>query len=395
MPALSASLVAATRAWREALASETADARLYEGVDALAIAEELAIAEKMCAAARARFAARAAACGAHKSAGHTDAADWLARAMGTSLAAARDALDVGSSLDECPQTAEALAAGRLSLAQAKETTATERDHPGSETELLGVAARGGLRSLQDAALAKRLESRSFDQIQAERRAARSVKTWRDNLGMVNLHAVLAPEVGLAIINRLEHETRRRWRDAGGAAGAVTTFEQHAADAFVAMINGEAGGGKGPTDLAIVCNLDAWRRGHTHPGEPCHLIGGGPIPVELARELADDAFLKAVIHDGVAIHTVKHFGRHIPAEVRTALDLGAPPQFAGRRCAEAGCDRALNIDWDHHQPLAAGGATEYANLQGLCGRHHRAKTDAERAAGTYANPARGDPDQRSP
>jgi hypothetical protein len=41
-------------------------------------------------------------------------------------------------------------------------------------------------------------------------------------------------------------------------------------------------------------------------------------------MAGDAFLKAVAHDGVRIETVAHFGRHISAELRTALELGALP-----------------------------------------------------------------------
>jgi hypothetical protein len=32
---------------------------------------------------------------------------------------------------------------------------------------------------------------------------------------------------------------------------------------------------------------------------CHLIDGGPLPVELAKELSKDAFLKTALHDGIA------------------------------------------------------------------------------------------------
>jgi len=53
-------------------------------------------------------------------------------------------------------------------------------------------------------------------------------------------------------------------------------------------------------------------------------------VSWVREVAADAFLKAVIHDGVAIQTVAHFGRHIGAELRGALELGAPPASRGSR-----------------------------------------------------------------
>ena len=92
----------------------------------------------------------------------------------------------------------------------------------------------------------------------------------------------------------------------------------AAQALVRMM--ENGGGKGKAnraDLVIVCDLRAYRRGHAEQGEPCHIVGGGPIPVSLARRLGQDAFLKAVLHDGVKIDTIAHFGRRVVPGERSA------------------------------------------------------------------------------
>ena len=119
------------------------------------------------------------------------------------------------------------------------------------------------------------------------------------------------------------------------------------------------------DLVIVQDLRAYRRGHAHPGELSHIIGGGPIPVRVARELAKDAFLKVVLHDGVNIHTVVHFGRRRPAELNTALELGGPPDFDGVTCSEVGCDRKYGLQWDHIDPVANDGPTSVENLQPLC------------------------------
>jgi len=129
---------------------------------------------------------------------------------------------------------------------------------------------------------------------------------------------------------------------------------------------------------IVADLRAYRRGHAHSGEPCHIVGAGPIPVSVAREIAEDAFLKAVLHDGVHLHTVSHFGRHIPATLRTALELG--PKFEGLTCARDGCDRRYHLQFDHIDPHAHGGATAFANMQGLCGPDHWEKTERDRKAG---------------
>ena len=137
----------------------------------------------------------------------------------------------------------------------------------------------------------------------------------------------------------------------------------------------------------MCDLGAYRRGHAHPGEVCQAIGGGPLPVGRARELSRDAFIKAVLHDGVRVGTVKHFGRHISAELRTALELGGPPGFEGAMCAEPGCGRRYGLEWDHVDPLANGGATSYDNLAARCWPHHRDKTERDRAAGLLGT-ARG-------
>jgi hypothetical protein len=146
---------------------------------------------------------------------------------------------------------------------------------------------------------------------------------------------------------------------------------------------ENGGGKGKAnraDMVIVCDLQAYRRGHAHDGEPCHIVGGGPIPVPLAKELGRDAFLKAVLHTGTEIHTIAHYGRRWPALLRTALDLGAPPHFNGRVCAAPGCDRQYHLQDDHIDPVANGGLTSYINNQGLCPPDHRIKTEQDRKAG---------------
>jgi 5-methylcytosine-specific restriction endonuclease McrA len=141
---------------------------------------------------------------------------------------------------------------------------------------------------------------------------------------------------------------------------------------------------------LVCDVRAYRRGHAHPGESCHLVGGGPVPVSVAKALAGDAFVKAVIHDGTAIQFVEHLGRHIPAELRTALELGPAPEFAGTTCVEAGCGRHYGLEWDHVDPVAHEGPTSYANLQPRCWPHHRAKTERDRAAGLLDRAERGPP-----
>ena len=132
------------------------------------------------------------------------------------------------------------------------------------------------------------------------------------------------------------------------------------------------------DLARRFGLTAVRDAHV--GEVCQVQSGAPLPVERLHPLSEDAFIKVVLHDGVRISTVKHFGRHIPAELRTALELGPPPGFEGTACAEEGCGRRYGLEWDHVDPVAHHGPTSYDNLQPRCWPHHRDKTERDRQAG---------------
>ncbi len=191
-------------------------------------------------------------------------------------------------------------------------------------------------------------------------------------------------MGIGIVNRIEAEAGRL-RKAAGPAGREEGFDAHAADALVKML---AGQGKGPgsrADLVVVVDLAAYRRGHAHPGETCHIVGGGPVTVDFAHGTFEDAFIKAVVHDGVRIETVAHFGRHIPVELRTALELGEPPDFDGVSCTEPGCNRRYGLEWDHVDPVAHNGPTSYENLRRTCKPHHWEKTERDRQAGLFEAP----------
>ena len=359
--------------FREVLAAS--DPGVNAGEVCAEIAEELARTEKACAAARVRYAARASECGEHRKRGFADASDWMARSTGSSTGEARAALETLKVVDACPATKDALAAGEVSLAQAREIASV----PEHEAELLELARTSGARAVKDAARKLRLEAIDPEELSAKQHAAREFVHWKDDLGMIRFRGALPPSAGVSFVNRLDAETDREWR-AAKRAGRVESRAAHASDAFVRMLDGAGTGKARSADLVIVQDLRAYRRGHAHPGELSHIIGGGPIPVRVARELAKDAFLKVVLHDGVNIHTVAHFGRRRPAELNTALELGAPPDFDGVTCAELGCERKYGLQWDHIDPVANDGPTSVENLQPLCWPDHQDKTARDRAAG---------------
>jgi hypothetical protein len=250
-------------------------------------------------------------------------------------------------------------AGELSLAQAHEIAKSQD-------------------AIRDQVL-KRADSARLHEVQRRRRHCHH---WFDRYGMVRLSVAFTPDVGVPIVNRLEADAERL-RVAARRTQVEEPFHAHACDALAGMLTGDGPGRSTHAELVLVCSLNAYRRGHAHAGEVSQIRGGGPIPVERLRELSEDAFIKAVLQDGVRIDTVKHFGRHIKAELRTALELGPPPAFDGAVCVEPQCGRRYGLEWDHVDPLAHRGPTSYENLQPRCWPHHRDKTDRDRAAGLLA------------
>jgi hypothetical protein len=107
--------------------------------------------------------------------------------------------------------------------------------------------------------------------------------------------------------------------------------------------------------------------------PAELVGHGPIPAGLAREIAADGVWRRLVTDPLS-GTVLDYGRrtyHPPAGLADRVrvrDLYCRFPLC-RRCA-------ADAELDHTVPWAAGGATSAANLRALCGHHHRLKGHAD-------------------
>ena len=357
------------------------DPGVVSGEDCARVAEALAATEKACAGVRVLAAARAVEAGSHRLYGFNDGTRWLARQSGSTAGQARQALQMAGRLGECADTKAALLAGELSIAQAAEITQAEAEMTGAESALLPGARQSDLSQLRDRAREHVQARVDPGELRARQFKARGFRHWRDRAGMVRFAGALPPETGLALVRRVELAAVRARRAARAGGAGRERFEVYAADALAGLV---AGGGSvdskrsGPAELVIVCDLFAWRRGHAHVGEVCHIVGGGPIPVEVAKEWARDAFVKAALHDGTAIHTVRHFGRHLNATFRTALDLGPVPEFTGRACVD--CGSRWGLQYDHVDPVAHHGPTEYANLKPRCWKDHQTKTERDRQAG---------------
>lgn len=348
--------------------------------DMVRLIEAFAAAEKLAASGRTIAAPYAERSSLWRKAGHTSAAGWLADLAGIPFGRARATIETGTRLVQAPDDVDqAVRDGELSIEQTDEVTrATEAD-PDAAGDLLDAARNQPLTKLRDQSRRVRAATED-DQLgvyERQRRARRGSHSKTAD-GMIALHAEFTPDVGAAIVSRLEAETDRVFRQAH-RDGRREPRAAYMADALANLITQ---GGKGHavrSDVIVMVDHQALVRGHTDPGERCEVLGGGPIPIDVARDILSNAFLKAVVVDGVEIHKVKHFGKNPTAEQRTALTTTAYLRDGDVVCSRDGCDRR-DIEWDHRHPRAAFGPTATGNLDPLCRGHHQEKTEADRRAG---------------
>jgi hypothetical protein len=167
---------------------------------------------------------------------------------------------------------------------------------------------------------------------------------------------------------LDEGTRRRFREVR-SSGERERQDAYAADAFADAILGDPGQAKsGGYTAHVLIDHEALVRGHAAEGETCEIPGVGPVNVEWVRGILGAAFVTAIIKKGKDISTVSHFGRHIPAELRTAMIV------SGRECSVVGCSGREYLELDHCEvDHAQGGPTAWWNLCWLCSIHHDRKT----------------------
>ncbi len=365
---MSDAILSATKALRTAL--EGFDARVYSGDDAARVAEDLALTAKVMDGARAQSALRAAECEAHKDRGYSNASEWAARATGSSAGRARAELELAAHLDGNPELKNAVERGEVSLEEGEEIAKTEDECPGSTREMLDAAKKGGLRGAKKQGRKKRQEAQDPDELAAKRRRARHLRTWDGDLGMVCGQFALEPHLGIPFLKRLNAEIDRQYR-AGDDAYRAEPRERRAADALVKLLEGKGKASKTRPELVAVFN------GNT---DRAHIVGGGPIDHATLRELAKDALVSLVLHDGDKVTHIKRYSRHYPVALRILLEIGPPPDFDGPVCID--CGRHYHLERDHLDPMSNGGITALDNLDWRCPHCHKLKTEADRKAGRF-------------
>ena len=322
-----------------------------------------------------------------------DAAE-VAKVTGTSIGQAKAVVATGKVLAASPDLSSALQQGEVSLDQAGEIATAEQACPGAAKELVGVAKQEGFHVLREKARKKKLEAEQHRDLAARQHAARSARSYLDDLGMVHVHIALEPHVGAPIVARAEAEAARLAKQARshGAATKVSDpdpaaeqLEHHLADAYAALLSGKGKGRARRPELVVLVSHEVAKRSwkDVREDEVCKIPGLGPVSPQVAKEIAADAFLTGVFCDGKDLRQLRRWTRSIPAEVAIALELGRPPEFDGVSCVD--CGNRFRTEFDHLEPHVGQGPASYDNLDPRCWGCHQAKTDRDRRAGKLKPP----------
>jgi hypothetical protein len=315
--------------------------------------------------------ARVAEVGAWNGDGDRTVADWLARTTGTSKQEAERAVTTGKQLAALPDTSKALAEGRVSARQAEAIAGAAAADPSAERGLLAEAGRMGLRDLQSRCRDTRAKADPDPHATSARiHAQRSYRTWTDAEGVGHLHAS-GPAATIARVDAaIRHRADRIFRDAH-RAGRREPSEAYAFDALEQAVVRDGDGTVVPrgADAKVIVRIDepALARGHAIDGEVCEIAGVGPIPVSVAREWMDNAFVAAVLTRGTEITKVVHLGRRFTSEQRTVL------QWQDATCARRSCGRSLGLEYDHLEDWARTRTTRTTSAKRWCRACHRLKS----------------------
>jgi hypothetical protein len=312
--------------------------------------------------------------GAWRAGGDRSCEEFLARKAGTTTAAAKATLTASRQLRDLPEAEGAVRAGKLSSEQAAAVADAVTANPAAEQRLLDSAKVAPLSRLRDEARrAKAAGDPDPEATQARLHANRSLRRWTDGEGAYNLAVRTSARQGAEIdaalapvIDRIFGQARKD--------GRREPPEAYAADALHQLLTAPASGdgtarpsrARESKVIALISH-DALVRGRVADGETCELAGVGPVPVATVEAMLDDAFLAAVVTDGVDVYNVAHLGRQVTAYQRTALEA------RGYRCEVPGCPARHNLEIDHVDEWCATLLTKLDRLAWLCPHHHALKS----------------------
>ena len=320
--------------------------------------------------------------------GFHSCAQWLCWRVGLDPGAAREKVRVARALGALPLLAAAMRRGEISYSKVRALTRIAT--PANEEGLLIFARAGTAAHVERLVRGKRRVDRIAN---GERRlhAARYLRAYTDEDGMVVVTGRLAPEAGAALRRALDAGVEalygpRRGQPSGSGqeaaepakAGEVaeavevaedTSLDQRRADALGLVAESALASGLDPGSRGdryqVVVHVDAEVLAPGGEGGASWLADGTHVSAETSRRLACDSARVVMLH--AADGHVLDVGRRTRA-ISPALRRALEHRDGG--CRFPGCGRRWS-DAHHVEAWADGGATSLANTLLLCRRHHRA------------------------
>jgi len=343
--------------------------RTYDARGAVRGVERFARIAHLGEAGTALFGTRAGETGAYRESGARNAAEWMARKAGTSVTTAERALDTAALLTELPATDAALRSGKISQEQANEIAGAARKDPSAECDLLHDAKQGiSLKGLKDRCRGVRAAAEADDEAWAKRlHDNRQLRRWIDADAAACGMWRMSPDKGAEVDAAIDAEIELIFKEALSNGALRESREAYAADALYALIT------RGPrkaTGINLIIDgtaAESGELGTIEIGARCEIVGVGPIPVTLAKQMMCDAKVRVVPANESLLPEHSSDTRYLPQWMRDWLDQHYPV------CGQPDCDHDFRLEYDHVLALSDGGRTELENLWRLCWYHHRQKT----------------------
>ena len=338
----------------------TADPALLHASDATRLLEATAAVEKRACALKTLLANRAADSGEWARRGHRSPEDWLAQTTGTSYGQAAGTLDASAKLQRLPALESALRNGELSGPKLNEVASAAT--PDNEQRLLEASKRENFKQLKRTCAREKASQRSAERDEARHQRIHRERYYRSHTdfdGAYCFEGKTTTAVGARIEAAIAAEADKVFKEAY-AQGRRESSAAYRLDALANLVCG--GGAK--VDTTVVVRVDEARlRGHEGL---CEATGTGPVQVsEVMGVILAGAFVKVVAHNGTDITRVVHHGRHIPAELMSAI-----VERDGYACVRPGCGGSVNLEVHHYKvDHANGGPVAYWNLCTVCRHCH--------------------------
>jgi hypothetical protein len=287
-------------------------------------------------------------------------------------------------LRDLPATADAFAAGRLTVDHVRRLAHACTTAPGAfagdEVRLVELAA-GQLFSRFETILRYWIHRHDPDGAEADATSAfddRRVDCSQTFEGTVVLDALLDPVTGAIVARELERleqalfvadwaDARERLGDAATAADLARTPKQRRADALRTMAERSAAKPPGSTEARVLLQVLI---GHESVERLCELSNGTVLTPGQVLPVLDRADVERVIFDGPS--------KVIDVGVRQRLFTGGTRTAVHARdrgCTHPSCDEPLDrCQIDHVVPWSHGGLTVQGNAQDHCRYHNLEKGD---------------------